>query len=713
MSDLGEIKDFRESFINDITLEASAEGQFNEEKFIIKCCEYIEQDGGISEPIFVDHNDVATKIHAYCYIPLERSICIFTSNFIHIGEWEKPQARGEVLKIAERAKRFIERTQRESFFASMEPALSNYKAAEDIKNLIENTKSKILKIRIIYITDGLLSERTAGYEIGDSGKIMGIPAFVQPYGIRNFYEMDRSTRGEEDFEIDFDDLCGGLQALETNLDGLKSYLVVMPGLVLHEIYKVHGQKLLEANVRNFLNFTNKKNQGMRNTLMREPEKFFAYNNGLTVTASGMETKEESNSIKILNLKNMQIVNGGQTTCVIYFSPSERGGENIDLNKVFVQMKLTIVEDKENIEDLEILDEELEKVQTFKANIAHFANSQSPVTAADLMSNSPFHIRMEQAGKRIATPLNNEGLSNYWFYERAKGQWNTLKRNDRNEKRFLKKFPKNQIIKKEDLARYENSWRLKPYDVSKGAAKNLNAFYKEIVNEFRDNENRFRDQFFKDLVSKRIICKTIETTISKSDWFESGTYLRPFVTAYSFSLIVEKLAKKDLAINLARIWSEQSISVSFQDQLNITTEYVYSKFMDDSFRNNMTYREWAQKEACWIRLKADDHKLDRFDKAIDLLNKHQIESAEEENEEIGNLSETIENITDLYKVSKEEWLALIEYFQELGYNLNQKEISLPNLMYKMHTTGQVPTDRQLNAVKRIYQKALNDAFIFKK
>ena len=689
------------------------EGQFNEEKFIIKCCEYIEQDGGISEPIFVDHNDVATKINAYCYIPLERSICIFTSNFIHIGEWEKPQARGEVLKIAERAKRFIERTQRESFFASMEPALSNYKAAEDIKNLIENTKNKILKIRIIYITDGLLSERTAGYEIGDSGKIMGIPAFVQPYGIRNFYEMDRSTRGEEDFEIDFDDLCGGLQALETNLDGLKSYLVVMPGLVLHEIYKVHGQKLLEANVRNFLNFTNKKNQGMRNTLMREPEKFFAYNNGLTVTASGMETKKETNSIKILNLKNMQIVNGGQTTCVIYFSPSERGGENIDLKKVFVQMKLTIVEEKSNIQDPEAIDEELEKVQTFKANIAHFANSQSPVTAADLMSNSPFHIRMEQAGKRIATPLNNEGLSNYWFYERAKGQWNTLKRNDRNEKRFLKKFPKNQIIKKEDLARYENSWRLKPYDVSKGAAKNLNAFYKEIVNEFRDNENRFRDQFFKDLVSKRIICKAIETTISKSDWFESGTYLRPFVTAYSFSLIVEKLAKKDLAINLARIWSEQSISVSFQDQLNITTEYVYDKFMDDSFRNNMTYREWAQKEACWIRLKADDHKLDRFDKAIDLLNKHQIESAEEENEKIGNLSETIENITDLYKVSKEEWLALIEYFQELGYNLNQKEISLPNLMYKMHTTGQIPTDRQLNAVKRIYQKALNDAFIFKK
>ena len=713
MSDLDQIKAFRESFINDITLEAAAEGQFNEEKFIIKCCEYIEQDGAISEPIFVDHNDVATKIHAYSYNPLERAICIFTSNFIHIGDWEKPQARGEVLKIVERGKRFIERTQRDSFFESMEPALSNYKAAEDIKNLIEDSKNKIQQIKIFFITDGLLSERTKGYALGEDGEIMGIPAFVKPYDIRRFYEMDESTQGEEEFEIDFDNLCGGLQALETNLDGLKSYLVVMPGFVLHEIYKVHGQKLLEANVRNFLNFTNKKNQGMRNTLMREPEKFFAYNNGLTVTASGMETKEETNSIKILSLKNMQIVNGGQTTCVIYFSPSERGGENIDLRKVFVQMKLTIVEDKDNIEDSETLDEELEKVQTFKANIAHFANSQSPVTAADLMSNSPFHIRMEQAGKRIATPLNSEGLSNYWFYERAKGQWNTLKRNDRNEKRFLKKFPKNQIIKKEDLARYENSWRLKPYDVSKGAAKNLNAFYKEIVNEFRDNENKFRDQFFKDMVSKRIIWKAIEITISKSDWFESGTYLRPFVTTYSFSLIVERLAKKDQAINLSRIWSEQAISSSFQDQLDSTTKYVYHQFIDDRFRNNMTYREWAQKEACWGRLKSDNHKLEHFDKNIDLLNKFQIESAEEENEEIGNLSETIENITDLYKVSKEEWHALVEYYQELGYNLNSMEISLPNLMYKMHTTGQVPTDRQLNAVKRIYQRALNDGFYFSK
>ena len=711
MSDLQKIKSFRDSFINEVTLEAAAEGDFNEEAFITKCCEYIEQDGAISEPIFVDHNDVSSKIHAYSYNPLERSICVFTSNFIHLGDWETPQARGDVLKFVDRGKRFIERTQRESFFNNMEPALSNYKAAQDIKKLLEDKNNLITQIKIFFLTDGLLSERTRGYEVGDDGKILGIPAVVKPYDIRAFLGMDESTQGEEEFKIDFGKLCGGLNALETNLVGLKSYLVVMPGSVLREIYKIHGQKLLEANVRNFLNFTNKKNLGMKNTLMREPDKFFAYNNGLTVTASDMRITKESSALKITSLTNMQIVNGGQTTCVIYFSPTERGGENIDLNKVFVQMKLTIVENikLDNVDDA---DAALEEVHEFKAKIAQYANSQSPVTAADLMANSPFHVRMEQAGKRIRTPLNVEGLSNHWFYERAKGQWNTLKRNDRSQTKFLKKFPKKQIIKKEDLAKYENSWRLKPHDVSRGAAKNLNIFYKLVAEEFKKNENKFRDQFFKDIVAKGIIWKAIEFTISRSDWFESSTYLRPFVTTYSFSLICHILKEKNKSINLDKVWSEQSISESFQKQLDATTKFVYHLFIDDSFRNNTAYREWAQKEACWVRLKSKRHSLDHFENN-DLLTKTQIQNKEKESVEVGVVSEAIENLHDLLKIPKEEWLALIEFNESLGYNMESKEVSLPRLMWRMHDGGGMPSDSQLKATKRIYKRALNSGFYFAK
>ena len=55
----------------------------------------------------------------------------------------------------------------------------------------------------------------------------------------------------------------------------------------------------------------------------EPNNVFAYNNGLTVTASGIKSKEKNGQVLIEELENMQIVNGGQTTASIYFSKKER------------------------------------------------------------------------------------------------------------------------------------------------------------------------------------------------------------------------------------------------------------------------------------------------------------------------------------------------------------------------------------------------------
>ena len=113
---------------------------------------------------------------------------------------------------------------------------------------------------------------------------------------------------------------------------------------------------MELNVRSFLQVTGKINKGIKKTLDEDPEMFFSYNNGLTVTASHHKIKTEGGKLLITDLHNMQIVNGGQTTGAIYFSPQDKGGprsdgknylwKDIDLSKVFVQMKLTIIEDEE-------------------------------------------------------------------------------------------------------------------------------------------------------------------------------------------------------------------------------------------------------------------------------------------------------------------------------------------------------------------------------
>jgi len=705
-----EIQEFRNTFLNEIALEAQADVIFNEQRFIERAVNIIAEDGLIDDnPGFIEHSKKPTKIHAYAFSDLDGSLSLFIANFFHLNSsWQDPQPLSEVNKFIERPKRFVEKSLNKTFLDGMYKGDSDYEAAKTIKYLIESRK--VTSIKIYYLTDGFLSERTKEYKTGDmvlsiSGESIQIPTVIKPYGIRRFYEMDSTDSGAEDFIINFKDTCGGLDGLATNLEGLQSFMVVMPGTVLRDIYSEIGQKLLESNVRNFLNFTGKTNRGIKETLLKEPDKFFAYNNGLTVTATNIEAEHAGSSVKINSLENMQIVNGGQTTCVIFFAPTEKNFKDIDLSKVSIPMKLTIIN-----AGADATPESLEEADIFKSNVAKYANTQNAVNDADLMSNSPFHIRLEQASRRTASPLNDVGVSNYWFYERTKGQWNTQKRLSSSAPQFIKKFPRNQVIQKADLARYENTWRTKPYDVSKGAMKNLKSLYQGIQKEYRENENRFRDQFFKTVVAKKIIYNKTERIISNSEWFIPTTYLRPFIATYALALMIYRLRERQQDLNLDYIWSNQSISPSLEKQLSLVTKIVNDKFMDDSFRNQTSYREWAVKEDCWKKFVQVDIDLSSLNDG-DILSVQELHDRDIEDDEIGELGGIIEDIETLIKVSKEEYIALIDFHYEQGFKLTDKEIALPTAGLNMHITGKIPTDKQLKALLKIYNKAYESGFMF--
>lgn len=57
--------------------------------------------------------------------------------------------------------------------------------------------------------------------------------------------------------------------------------MVMPATILGDLYEKYGDRLLEQNVRCFLQARGKVNKGMRSTILNDPEMFFAYNNGIT------------------------------------------------------------------------------------------------------------------------------------------------------------------------------------------------------------------------------------------------------------------------------------------------------------------------------------------------------------------------------------------------------------------------------------------------
>ena len=99
-----------------------------------------------------------------------------------------------------------------------------------------------------------------------------------------------------------------------------------------------------------------------------------------------------------------------------------------------------------------------------SNISRYANTQNKVSNADFFANHPFHRLFERHCNENSAP-RKEGstVSRYWFYERATGAYKnkTLYTTAGQRKTFEEKYPKNQVIKKTELAKYLVSFMGRP------------------------------------------------------------------------------------------------------------------------------------------------------------------------------------------------------------------------------------------------------------
>ena len=181
-------------------------------------------------------------------------------------------------------------------------------------------------------------------------------------------------------------------------------LVVMPGKLLAQIYGLYGARLLEQNVRTFLQARTKVNQGIIRTIEESPGMFFAFNNGLTATAAEVELSQAANGgLGVSAMRDLQIVNGGQTTASILYAQDR---DKAVLDEVFVQMKLSVV-DSERISDVVPL-------------VSRYANTQNRVSEADFFSSHPFHRELERISRMTPAPARAGSLvSTKWFYERKR------------------------------------------------------------------------------------------------------------------------------------------------------------------------------------------------------------------------------------------------------------------------------------------------------
>lgn len=432
-------------------------------------------------------------------------------------------------------------------------------------------------INVILVTDKLMEKdvKTRVHEYFKPEKKDKVEISYYTVDMSKLYEQYLSSIGNLDAKTVVMN-ANGIRIVHNNdLEGL---LVFVKGSFIANLYSQHGQKILQSNIRFFKKSS--KNIKMKDTAIKEPSNFFAYNNGLSITVSSAEIEDIDTSKGFCTIKSVtgfQIVNGGQTTATL--SEIINSDDSSVLDDLLLPAKITIIKNQKNRDQIE-------------SRIAEYSNTQNSVRISDLHSNNKFFIQLQEISRSI--PTDN---GSYWFFERKDGEYRILSNDENN---FSENNPKEQKILKVDAAKALMCWGVlnsegeleqKPWYASHGNEKNMERFVDEALKNLVADEMLF----------KKVVCLVIIRR-SMKDFF-LGDY-KDMVFNYVISYI-SFLSKGQM--NFELIWKNQAVSIEFRKALKVLTKFIVKNGLESiewrKFRTNkQSLRESAKRQNSWIFLK---------------------------------------------------------------------------------------------------------------
>lgn len=565
------------------TAEAGEQGGFHEEIFTgIVLDDYLSPEGiteNARECRDVKENAAGQKMHkinGYALSESNENLDLFVT--IYKG-YDEPQriSRDEVTTAFNQCRRFLNNA-----FKGYWQDMDESAAAYDFAKAICHNRNELVRANLFLLTDGECSVESPPSDRLDKTEL---PLTYHIIDINQLFQLEQGE--STPIVIDFAERTGRdlpCLSIPTGNDQYETYLAAVPGDMLASIYEEYGARLLEMNVRSFLQFTVGTNKGIRKTIMTEPHMFLAYNNGIAATAESVELTGDGRAIK--SLTGLQIVNGGQTTASIFYTQRK---DKADVSRIFVQMKLSVIKTRDD-------------VGTIVNNISRYANTQNKVSESDLSANSPFQIELEKLSRMIWTPRQlGQSQQTHWFYERARAQYkNALARefSPANKKKFELQNPRKQLFVKEDLAKYVNVWSELPWHVVRGNQKNYTVF----ITSLKAKDQKPTSTFFEDAIAKAILFRTAEDVYGRRP--NSIGDLRYVTVPYTLALLSKTLAGR---LDLLKIWKQQRVSDAMRTLL-----YDLMVAVEKSIKVSATgalYGEWAKKEDCWKQLRSKTFAID--------------------------------------------------------------------------------------------------------
>jgi hypothetical protein len=440
-----------------------------------------------------------------------------------------------------------------------------------LAKVVEDGWNQFSEVKFIVVTN-----RCFNGELNPVVEVSGRTASVQIWDLVRIHRLQASGQNREAISIDVVARLGRpLRCLKgPDLEDHSVYLVVFPGEFLAEIYSEYGPRLLERNVRAFLQTKGSVNKGIRSTILNQPDRFLAFNNGISATASSVEVSRDADGdLSIEKIQDLQIVNGGQTTASL---ASVHRRDDADLSLIAVQAKITVVAP--------------EVINELVPFISQYSNTQNKVTTADFFANDPFHVAIEELSRSMWAP-SSDGVraQTRWFYERARGQYSDeLARagTPAQQRRFKSIYPPNQKFTKTDLAKYENSWFQLPHLVSLGAEKN----FRHFALSRSEKPTPCDEQYFRHLIAKAILFRSADRIVAEQNF---GGYK---VNIVSYTIAKLSFTTR-LMLDLDEIWRQQSISSALVAAIEDLCHKVAAQVMNPQGRSRHV-GEWTKKIDCW-------------------------------------------------------------------------------------------------------------------
>lgn len=701
-----EIDEFRKQFIDELRFNAEHEGTEPETQFINKALNDLEELGVLNDPMPMSveikgRRGRIMSFDAYAYDEADSALVLIASDFVNERDEVSTLTNTRIDDLYNHMKNFIDECvngDMAEYCDDSDPAIS---IAKEFRKKIGKgmISTEILRFKFFILSNSVLSKQVKNVSKED---FLERPVELNVWTVERFFQTFTSNASEI-IEIDTEDFnCPGIPCIKADLGertNYDAYLGIVPGRFLADIYLKYGSKLLQGNVRAFLSVRGKVNKGIRETIINHPSNFFTYNNGIAIVARSVDFSADGS--RIVRFVDPQIINGGQTTASLANAIIKKEDKN-GMDTLFVPMKLTVL----NVEN-DMSEEQIEQYNDITKTISKCANSQNVVSEADFFSNHPFHVMMENLSRKVmAPPVAGKPYQTIWFYERSRGKWEQeqMKLTVAQRKTFCEKNPKQQVIKKEKLAKCLNTLYMNPNQVCQSSAINFSKFADVIEKMYDESRESINEEFFKKCVCSVIIFDQLDTLINKAEWYPKGGN-KAQIVPYTISKLMT-LIPKDRDLDWKTIWLKQSMYPALADELLRLAEVTHT-FLEEEAQGGLV-RSIARTQKVWDDFKKYDFKLsDRF--VYSLISIQETKADEDAARRQHKFDAKIEAAVEIFKLGAPYWMGVY-------HDLNKEqllpfgELDFIKSIASYISRGMLPSDAQCKRLVKIVTKAEDKGYI---